>query len=75
MRALYGSDGTRNGAHGSDLPASAEREIKFFFPDLQLSTEAGAAAPEDAKVHICDFAGLRSRPFAFCRGIACLGKH
>lgn len=34
LRALYGTDGTRNATHGSDSPASAEREIKFFFPHL-----------------------------------------
>lgn len=49
MRALYGTDGTRNSCHGSDSPSSAAREIKFFFPDLKLSTTA-AAGTEDAKV-------------------------
>lgn len=49
MRALYGTDGTRNSCHGSDSPASAAREIKFFFPDLKFST-AAATATEDAKV-------------------------
>lgn len=34
LRALYGTDGTRNATHGSDSPASATREIKFFFPHL-----------------------------------------
>ena len=32
LRALYGTDGTQNATHGSDSPASAAREIKFFFP-------------------------------------------
>eukprot|EP00878_Enallax_costatus_P034256 GHUV01037971.1.p1 GENE.GHUV01037971.1~~GHUV01037971.1.p1 ORF type:complete len:178 (+),score=81.08 GHUV01037971.1:256-789(+) len=40
LRALYGSDGTRNACHGSDSPASAAREIKFYFPKLQLATAA-----------------------------------
>lgn len=31
LRALYGTDGTRNACHGSDAIASAEREIGFFF--------------------------------------------
>jgi hypothetical protein len=50
MRALYGTDGTRNSCHGSDCPASAAREIKFFFPDLKLDT---AAATGGAKVRSC----------------------
>uniref|UniRef100_A0A6U4IQU8 DM10 domain-containing protein n=1 Tax=Hemiselmis andersenii TaxID=464988 RepID=A0A6U4IQU8_HEMAN len=31
LRALYGTDGTKNACHGSDSTASAEREIGFFF--------------------------------------------
>jgi len=31
LRALYGSDNTQNACHGSDSPASAAREIEFFF--------------------------------------------
>lgn len=31
MRALYGTDGTKNACHGSDAPESAERELRFFF--------------------------------------------
>jgi nucleoside-diphosphate kinase len=31
IRAMYGIDGTRNAVHGSDSPASAVREIEFFF--------------------------------------------
>ncbi|KAK9817643.1 hypothetical protein WJX72_000069 [[Myrmecia] bisecta] len=36
LRALYGTDGTQNATHGSDSPASARREIGFFFPKLML---------------------------------------
>ncbi|KAJ3107121.1 Thioredoxin domain-containing protein 3 [Phlyctochytrium planicorne] len=33
IRALFGTDGSQNAVHGSDSPASAEREIKVvFFP-------------------------------------------
>jgi len=32
IRALFGTDTTRNACHGSDSPKSAEREIAFFFP-------------------------------------------
>lgn len=31
VRALFGIDGTRNACHGSDSPASAQRELSFFF--------------------------------------------
>ncbi|KAI8907831.1 nucleoside diphosphate kinase [Gorgonomyces haynaldii] len=33
IRALYGTDGSQNAVHGSDSPASAEREIKVVFGD------------------------------------------
>jgi nucleoside diphosphate kinase len=32
IRAIYGIDGRMNAIHGSDNPALAEKEIKFFFP-------------------------------------------
>lgn len=32
LRARYGTDGTRNGFHGADAPASATREIGIIFP-------------------------------------------
>jgi len=34
IRALFGTDQTRNACHGSDSPESAAREIDFFFPEL-----------------------------------------
>ncbi|GFR52672.1 hypothetical protein Agub_g15296, partial [Astrephomene gubernaculifera] len=51
LRALYGTDGTQNATHGSDSPASAAREIKFYFPALipDPVTEATAAADYIAK--------------------------
>lgn len=33
LRAIYGTDDQRNALHGSDSYSSAEREIRFFFPD------------------------------------------
>ena len=33
LRAVYGTDDQRNALHGSDSYTSAEREIRFFFPD------------------------------------------
>ncbi|XP_069617787.1 nucleoside diphosphate kinase homolog 7 [Ranitomeya imitator] len=32
IRAKFGTDGTKNAAHGSDSVASAARELEFFFP-------------------------------------------
>ncbi len=34
IRKKYGESVERNSVHGSDSPLSAQREIKFFFPDL-----------------------------------------
>ena len=31
IRALFGTDGTKNAVHGSDSPDSARRELDFFF--------------------------------------------
>ncbi|KAJ1633248.1 nucleoside diphosphate kinase [Pavlovales sp. CCMP2436] len=36
LRALYGTDGTRNATHGSDSVLSARRELKFWFPELSV---------------------------------------
>ncbi|CAK1550317.1 unnamed protein product [Leptosia nina] len=36
LRGMFGLSDTRNVAHGSDSIASAEREIKFFFPDFSF---------------------------------------
>ena len=33
VRAQFGTDNTRNAAHGSDAPESAERELAFMFPE------------------------------------------
>jgi nucleoside-diphosphate kinase len=34
IRATFGLDLTRNSVHASDAPETAEREVQFFFPDL-----------------------------------------
>lgn len=34
IRALFGANVTENAVHGSDSPASAAREIAFYFPEL-----------------------------------------
>eukprot|EP00882_Tetradesmus_deserticola_P019735 GHRQ01021268.1.p1 GENE.GHRQ01021268.1~~GHRQ01021268.1.p1 ORF type:complete len:275 (+),score=57.25 GHRQ01021268.1:162-986(+) len=54
LRALYGSDGTRNATHGSDSPKSAAREIKFYFPTLQLATATQDAAAAQVRCMICN---------------------
>ncbi|KAJ3197542.1 hypothetical protein HK101_002845 [Irineochytrium annulatum] len=48
IRALYGTDGSQNAVHGSDSPASAEREIKVVFEDA-VSAVAPAAASISAQ--------------------------
>ncbi|XP_047535351.1 nucleoside diphosphate kinase 6-like [Vanessa atalanta] len=36
LRGMFGISDTRNVAHGSDSVTSAEREIKFFFPEFSF---------------------------------------
>ncbi|KAJ8712031.1 hypothetical protein PYW07_004873 [Mythimna separata] len=36
LRGMFGISDTRNVAHGSDSQDSAEREIKFFFPEFSF---------------------------------------
>ena len=33
LRALFGTDTTQNGYHGSDSEASAKRELEFLLPN------------------------------------------
>ncbi len=44
LRARWGIDTTRNGFHGSDSTASADREINFFFPGLKAASVPKAEA-------------------------------
>jgi Nucleoside diphosphate kinase len=44
LRALYGTDGRANAAHGSDGPVAAARECMFWFPERWSTTTASAAA-------------------------------
>lgn len=39
IRAKLGTDGSRNATHGSDSLQSAAREITFFFPNYQASSQ------------------------------------
>ncbi|QDZ21196.1 nucleoside diphosphate kinase [Chloropicon primus] len=36
LRALYGTDNTKNACHGSDSTNSARREVLFYFPDISF---------------------------------------
>lgn len=36
LRAIYGTDDLRNGLHGSLSISSAEREIRFMFPEGKM---------------------------------------
>ncbi|XP_076807174.1 nucleoside diphosphate kinase homolog 7-like [Clavelina lepadiformis] len=47
LRAMFGTDNTKNAAHGSDSATSAKREIEFFFPSSGKSKLAGTAKYEN----------------------------
>lgn len=36
LRAMYGTDNTKNACHGSDSTFSARREVLFYFPDMNF---------------------------------------
>ena len=36
IRAEFGTDKQRNAVHASDSPASAAREVAFFFPAVEI---------------------------------------
>lgn len=58
LRGRFGTDGTRNAAHGSDSPSSAAREIEFFFGEgsdrLQTPAQFTGTSLAIIKVHSCD---------------------
>lgn len=47
VRAKFGTDGSRNAAHGSDSRASAAREIAFFFPGFSAPVQFKGADAKD----------------------------
>ncbi|XP_070545180.1 nucleoside diphosphate kinase homolog 5-like [Ptychodera flava] len=47
IRALYGTDDQRNAVHGSDMYSSAEREIRFLFPDSIVEPIPAGQAAKD----------------------------
>ncbi|XP_031557546.1 nucleoside diphosphate kinase homolog 5-like [Actinia tenebrosa] len=47
LRAIYGTDGTRNALHGSDSIVTAEREIHFFFDNCVVEPVATGQSAKD----------------------------
>lgn len=40
IRAVFGTNEQKNAVHGSDSAVSAEREIRFFFPNCMYSKDS-----------------------------------
>ncbi|KAM4721342.1 nucleoside diphosphate kinase homolog 5 [Rhinophrynus dorsalis] len=47
LRAIYGTDDLRNALHGSDCFMSAEREIRFMFPEVIIEPVPVGQAAKD----------------------------
>uniref|UniRef100_A0A8C3LIY8 Nucleoside diphosphate kinase homolog 5 n=1 Tax=Chrysolophus pictus TaxID=9089 RepID=A0A8C3LIY8_CHRPC len=53
LRAIYGTDDLRNGLHGSLSISSAEREIRFMFPEvISEPIPAGQRARDYLNLHV-----------------------
>ncbi|XP_025022402.1 nucleoside diphosphate kinase homolog 5 [Python bivittatus] len=53
LRAIYGTDDLRNGLHGSASFSSAEREIRFMFPEVLIEPiPAGQAAKDYLNMYV-----------------------
>ncbi|XP_044310469.1 nucleoside diphosphate kinase homolog 5 isoform X2 [Varanus komodoensis] len=53
LRAIYGTDDLRNGLHGSANFASAEREIRFMFPEVIIEPiPVGQAAKDYLNLYV-----------------------
>eukprot|EP00794_Sanderia_malayensis_P010751 gene10751-11901_t len=61
IRAMFGSDGTRNACHGSDSDQSAKREADFFFADA--SKRCGTARFDSSTLCLI-------KPHAIVEGLA-----
>lgn len=62
IRAQFGTDGTKNAAHGSDSVASAARELEFFFP-----SSGGRGPANTAKLTDCTCCVIK--PHAVSEGL------
>jgi nucleoside-diphosphate kinase len=63
IRALFGTDGTKNAVHGSDSPQSAAREIQFFFGD----GARGKNMPTSAVLSNCTLAIVKPHIIRNCQ--------
>ena len=63
IRALYGTEGVRNAAHGSDSPQSAQREIDLFFKKFEKNVNCFASqwTQELAKENHCNFSSSNNQ--------------
>ncbi|XP_058026261.1 nucleoside diphosphate kinase homolog 5 [Ahaetulla prasina] len=53
LRAIYGTDDLRNGLHGSASFSSAEREIRFMFPEVLIEPiPVGQAAKDYLNLYV-----------------------
>ncbi|CAI5766692.1 nucleoside diphosphate kinase homolog 5 isoform X1 [Podarcis muralis] len=53
LRAIYGTDDLRNGLHGSTSFSSAEREIRFMFPEVIIEPiPVGQAAKDYLSLYV-----------------------
>lgn len=71
IRALYGSDGTKNATHGSANSEDAARELAFFFPD-PITQASNAQATKDAAA-FKSFLQDKLQP-ALAQGLAALAQ-
>ncbi|XP_041439676.1 nucleoside diphosphate kinase 7 isoform X2 [Xenopus laevis] len=62
IRARFGTDGTKNAAHGSDSISSAARELEFFFP-----SSGGRSPKNTAKFTDCTCCVIK--PHAVSEGL------
>lgn len=67
LRALYGTDGTKNAVHGSDAFASAYREINFCFNCEKSAPETVDSGEEDVQTHSLNHFASEEKTFALLK--------